>query len=300
MTRAYSWCFTINNYTETDTNSLVQWMDTKTPPKYLLYAPEISETGTPHYQGYVMFKNARTMSAVAKYLKRANLSEAKGNAQHNLSYIKGPYDDGKGKTKPLNTDCVEQGEIPQQGKRTDINEVCALVQGGANMREIIPQATSYQSIRMAEISLKYFEKPRETCTKLYWFHGPTGTGKTSSAYELCEDPYICMGTSKWWEGYDGQDDVIIDDYRRDFCKFHELLRLFDYLPLRVECKGGSRQFRAKRVFITTPYDIDQTWEGRTAEDIKQLKRRCVLEIPFLSLTHKPLDYYALQKEYSQD
>lgn len=301
MTSKYSWCFTINNYTENDKRLLDEWRDQKkSPAKYVLYAPEVCPTtGTPHYQGYVYFYNSRTLSAVSKYLKRASLRACKGSVDHNYAYIHGPFDDGKGKTKPINPDCVEHGEKPQQGKRTDINEVCALVQSGANMREIIPQATSYQSIRMAEISLKYFEKPRETRTEMYWFYGPTGTGKTYSAAELCEDPYICMETSKWWEGYDGQEDVIIDDYRRDFCKFHELLRLFDYLPYRVECKGGSRQFRAKRVFITTPYDIDRTWEGRTAEDIKQLKRRCVYEIPFLSLDQKPLDYYALQKELSQ-
>lgn len=82
-----------------------------------------------------------------------------------------------------------------------------------------------------------------------------------------------MESNKWWEGYDGHDDVIIDDYRRDFCKFRVLLHLLDHYPMRVECKGGSRQFRAKRLFITSPKSPTETWAGRTDEDLYQLTRR---------------------------
>ena len=35
---------------------------------------------------------------------------------------------------------------------------------------------------------------------------------------------------KWWEGYDGHEVVLLDDIRKDFCKFHELLTLLDIYP----------------------------------------------------------------------
>ena len=82
-----------------------------------------------------------------------------------------------------------------------------------------------------------------------------------------------MSTGKWWEGYDGQEVVIINDYRKDFCKFHELLNLLDRYPYRVECKGGSRQFTSKTIVITTPLSPEETWENRTSEDLGQLLRR---------------------------
>jgi hypothetical protein len=41
----------------------------------------------------------------------------------------------------------------------------------------------------------------------------------------------------------------------------------------VEYKGGSTEFRAKIVWVTTPKSPKDTWEGRSDEDIAQLLRR---------------------------
>uniref|UniRef100_UPI004048ADC4 RNA helicase domain-containing protein n=1 Tax=Polynucleobacter sp. TaxID=2029855 RepID=UPI004048ADC4 len=100
------------------------------------------------------------------------------------------------------------------------------------------------------------------------------------AHELSPKAYWKPPTTKWWDGYDGESDIIIDDYRRDFCTFADLLRLLDRYPLQVEVKGGTINFNAKRIFITTPKSIENTWEGRTAEDIDQLKRRVTEEVMF--------------------
>lgn len=87
------------------------------------------------------------------------------------------------------------------------------------------------------------------------------------------DAYVKMGTNKWWDGYEQQECVIVDDYRRDLCTFAELLRLFDRYPMRVECKGASVEFYSKVIIITTPKAPADTWEGRCEEDIRQLERR---------------------------
>lgn len=108
-----------------------------------------------------------------------------------------------------------------------------------------------------------------------WFYGSTGSGKTRQAYEdaktLGLTPYTCMATTKWWEGYDAHEYVIIDDMRKDFCKFHDLLRMLDRYPYLVECKGGSRQLLAKTIIITTTHRPEELYSGR--EDINQLLRR---------------------------
>jgi len=82
-----------------------------------------------------------------------------------------------------------------------------------------------------------------------------------------------MPSNKWWDGYCGQSEVIIDDYRRDLCTFAELLRLFDRYPHTVEFKGGSCQFLAKTIVVTTSKGPKETWEGRCDEDLAQLCRR---------------------------
>ena len=80
-----------------------------------------------------------------------------------------------------------------------------------------------------------------------------------------------MSTARWWDGYDAHENVIIDDMRKDFCKFHELLRYLHEHPFHVETKGGTRQFLARNIVITSCYSPDQLFETR--EDINQLLRR---------------------------
>ena len=80
-----------------------------------------------------------------------------------------------------------------------------------------------------------------------------------------------MDTGKWWEGYDAQEYVIIDDMRGDFLKFHQLLKLLDRYPYRVETKGSTRQFLATHIFITSSYHPEEMFSTR--EDIQQLLRR---------------------------
>jgi len=105
-----------------------------------------------------------------------------------------------------------------------------------------------------------------------WYYGSTGTGKSKKAYEILGDEcYTCLSTGKWFDGYDAHENVLIDDMRKDFMKFHELLRLLDRYAMRVECKGGTRQFVAKHIIITSCYHPKEMFETR--EDIQQLLRR---------------------------
>jgi hypothetical protein len=65
--------------------------------------------------------------------------------------------------------------------------------------------------------------------------------------------------------------VIIDDFRPSQFSFQELLRLLDRYPHQVEYKGGTRQFLAKTIIITTPLSIEETFSIN--ENINQLQRR---------------------------
>jgi len=89
---------------------------------------------------------------------------------------------------------------------------------------------------------------------------------------MCTNPWISGKNLKWWEGYDKHEDVIFDDFRNDFCTFHELLRILDRYPYKIECKGGSRELLAKRIFITCPFSPHDAYPS-SCEDIQQLIRR---------------------------
>lgn len=258
MSKTRSYCFTINNYTDDDIKLIDELEDLA---QYLVVGKEVGEQGTPHLQGYVYFKCQRHFKAVKKLLPKAHIEAAKADAAKNREYC----------TKQGDI-LIEAGDMPKAGKRTDIEKVRDELKEGANMRHIVDIAKSTQSIRMAEIYLKYHETARDWKPEVKWFHGSTGAGKTRAAREWLEDDiYTCLETGKWWEGYDAHDNVLIDDFRKDFCKFHTLLKILDRYEYKVETKGGSRQLLAKKIAITCPYHPKEVYNTR--EDVKQLLRR---------------------------
>lgn len=269
MSRERAWCFTDFIL---DENFLLGL-----PYSYICWGEETCpDTGRPHLQGFIYFKDARTVSSARKVMEGRHIKPRYENSTNEraISYCKGDYTGEDGKYKPLNAVFKEFGEKPKQGKRNDISIVLENIKkGNCTMRDIVTTSTSFQSIRMAEIQLKYFEPPRNWKTQVHWYHGKSGTGKTKTANEMCKDPYVCMESSKWWEGYDGHEDVIIDDYRPEFCTFQKLLNILDRYECRIECKGGSRQLRAKRIFITTPKSPQETWKHCKEEELYQLTRR---------------------------
>lgn len=251
--RARGWAFTLNNPTEEEEKAL-QALE----PRYLIYGKE--KVSTLHFQGYIYFETYKSFNQVKALIPRAHIEKAKGTPKQNHKYC---TKDG---------DFFEKGEIPSQGKRKDIEIVRDLIRQGKRMKEIVQEATSYQAIRTAEKILEYEEKKREWVTEVRWYHGATGTGKTKAAIEETTNPWISGKNLKWWNGYDGHDHVILDDFRADFCTFHELLRILDRYPYRIEVKGGSRELLAKLIIITSPYDPQNVY-AKTHEELEQLNRR---------------------------
>lgn len=245
---------------------------------YLVVGKEVCPTtGREHMQGYVRFANPHALAGVNK-LAKAHWEPCKGTEQDNFDYCTKEEDriiEWGEREKPDETD-----RDPKQGKRNDIAHVRELVQAGASMEEVVCESNSYQAIRMAETMLKYFEQKRSWIPNVVWIWGPTGTGKSHMAHNICgaddaeaREPWISGVNGRWFEGYDGHEKVIIDDFRHDWCDFHVLLRLLDRYPYRVEVKGGSRQFLARWIVITSPFPPDKVYPGRIGEDVAQLLRR---------------------------
>lgn len=106
--RARGVCITINNYTDGEQEDLRALCASAS---YAVFGRETGESGTPHLQGYIHFKQPRALSALKKVLPRAHLEIARGTPEDNRRYC----------TK--DNDFEEFGELPKQGKR---NEIAAL------------------------------------------------------------------------------------------------------------------------------------------------------------------------------
>lgn len=231
---------------------------------YLIYGLETCpKTGTKHHQGYFEMQNAMSLNAIKKALKNTNihLEVSKGSAEKNKIYCS------------KETVIEEFGEPKSQGKRTDIDNIREELEEGASMRDIIKTARSYQSLKIAECWLKYLEKKRDWKPEVYWYYGPPGSGKTKRALEESGEDRYCTGSSgKWFEGYDGHENLVIDDFRQEMMPFNNLIRLLDRTEYRFEHKGGSRQCLAKAIWITSPFHPKYVYED-SKEDMNQLLRR---------------------------
>lgn len=254
--RAKSYCLTINNWSQAEYDALVGLKY-----DYLIIGKEVGASGTPHLQCYVHYNNKLSFNTLKKKIPTAHIEKCKGSADDNIKYCSKDGDYAEFGTRPLG-----------QGHRSDLDVVREMVRETGKMREVVMVASSYQSVKMAEQILKYHEKKRDWKPTVKWFWGPTGTGKSREAYrELGEDFYVCLSTGRWFDGYDAHENVLIDDMRKDFMKFHELLRMLDRYAFAVETKGGTRQFLAKHIIITSCYHPATMFDTR--EDVQQLIRR---------------------------
>lgn len=249
------WCFTNFDLSVDYTTWGVQ---------YLIYGVEkCPETQLIHHQGYAEWPSNKRISALKKIHGKIHWEKRQGNATQAINYCM------------KDNEYTEIGERPitNQGKRSDIDEVKRLVNEGKGMKDIVDVCAGFQAIRFAEKLLEHKEKKREWKTEVNWYYGPTGTGKTRRAYEEAgPDAWISGKNLRWWQGYDAHEHVIIDDFRGDFCTFHELLRILDRYPYTIEHKGGARQLLAKKIWITSPYHPTDVY-GKGDEEVKQLLRR---------------------------
>lgn len=100
----------------------------------------------------------------------------------------------------------------------------------------------------------------------YVFWGPTGTGKSRTAWQqagLGAYPKVCIHeyipglliilqipTTKFWDGYKGQLNVVIDEFR-GIVDISAILRWCDRYPVLVEIKGSSRVLSAEKLWFTS-------------------------------------------------
>lgn len=254
--RLRNFVFTINNYTEEDEQQLAN-LDTK----YMIYGYEIGKKGTAHLQGYIVLNNQTRFNTIKETLKRAHIEPRKGTHEQALEYCKkgGKYKE-TGSFKP--------------GERTDLDRVREDCQFNNPMREITTYG-NLQQISVAKQYLTYNEQPRDWKPEVIWICGPSGCGKSRYARELTDKDklFIKNDESKWWDGYDSHEHIIIDDFRGSWWPLVYTLSLLDRYEKRIEIKGGFRQLKATKIIITAIRKPEQEYTFGKDEPCEQLLRR---------------------------
>lgn len=260
MSRSRSYCFTLNNYNDDD---LVYLRELSC--RYLIFGFEVGQQGTPHLQGYVYFDAGKSLSAAKKLISsRAHLETLRGTPLQAITYCK----------KEGNFE--EYGEPPSQGKRTDLEQVTTLIKEGASVTEVATQfPVQYVKFYRGINSLKYvLSTPYEHYdVRGLWYFGKPGTGKSSFARTF-PDIYL-KPQNKWWDGYDGQTTVILDDLDLGGECLGHLLKIWsDRYSCTGETKGGTVHLRHHRLIVTSNFSMDQIF-GSSNEILSAVKRRFV-------------------------
>lgn len=278
--RGRAYCFTANVAAAIDEAQLRAECERRQQDpgfRYLCFQLEIAPTTLQlHYQGYVHFGEKRDFRPAKACIEgifdvAPHIELARGTAADNREYCKKPGSRVEGSF-------VEFGTFPAQGRRTDLARVAQAVIEGKSLATV---AADYPTefIRYHG-GIKCFQavtqaKPRDmrVVPSVFWWFGPTGVGKSRRAFDLYGDAAYVKMNNAWWDGYTGQDVVIIDDYRPSLCTFQELLRIIDRYPMRVQIKGSSSELSATKFVFTTTSRPEVLWAGRTEEAMNQLLRR---------------------------
>lgn len=253
---ARSWCFTLNNYTEAEIEILAE-----IECRYIVCGKEVGENNTPHVQGYIEYDKPKKFGGVKKSIPRAHIEQRKGTREQARDYCM------------KDNNFTERGDWDAggTGRRTDLDK-CRELAATEGMRAVTA-ICNLQQIKVAEKFLTYNEEARDWKPKVIWICGKTGSGKSRQAREICKDDTYTKSTGKcWWDGYDGHENVIIDDFRDSWWPITEMLSLLDRYEKQVEVKGGFRQFKPKTIIVTSIKSPEECYKN-IGEDINQLIRR---------------------------
>jgi hypothetical protein len=286
MSKVRDFRFVLNNYTQEEEDAVKAW-----DCRYLVFGHEIAPTtGTPHLQGYVYWHSQKTFSACKKLNQRMDWRTCDATPEENREYC---IKDGD--------DVFEKGICPMSQKNKGDTEkqrwaeIIELAENGDWEKLKLDHPKVYAN-QLQKLEIVHSKRPRklenldhETIPH-FWYYGDPGTGKSLGARREAPDAYIKDPKTKWWNLYDLEDDVIIDDFDKyQVAQGGDMKRWLDIYPFMAECKGTQMMIRPKRIIVTSNYHPNDIWDDEITR--KAIARRCQI-IQFGKKTPDP-QYHAL-------
>lgn len=257
-------CFTWNNYPATAEEQLRTFFSTKRAV-YMVVGREIGESGTPHLQGYIHLKDAITFARFKHYFPSMHIEKAKGNAEQNKTY------------------CSKDQDFFEEGTCPKASSVASKVSWKAILDAAERGDWDYLKTNHPRVWVTMSEKliskrvPRSSIidgeTQNEWWYGATGTGKSKLAWEIYGDICYQKMLNKWWDGYDAQPVVIIEEWSPKNEVTASALKIWaDRYPFTAQIKGGVLQkIRPLKIIVISNYRLGDCFPDH--RDADPLARR---------------------------
>jgi len=210
------------------------------------------ETKRHHIQGYIAWDNPRSLKKFQQDigLKKFHYEMSRGTALQNKTYCS---KDGN---------FWEHGEIPQQGERTDWQSAINHLDSGGEVTTVVSeQPHLLPSIRALQTYKNLIQKSTHRDVKVIFLIGSSGTGKTRWAWDNYPELYT-KPEGNWWDGYTGQNTILLDDYYGDI-PYSQFLKVLDRYPLNLQIKGGFIPANYTTVIITSNDNYDRWYRQNT-------------------------------------
>lgn len=261
LNRSEKWVFTINNWTEEHKAYL-----RNVKCRYIVWGEEVApSTGTPHLQGVVFFASKKSHSQTVASLPDGTWTEASKCVDESIIYAKkeGKYEEvgvepmSRKRKGQCNIDRYQGAwEAAKKGRFDDIPEDIRI--------------RHYSTLK--KIHADYVECPPWVPHENYWFHGPSGCGKSKLARERYPEAYIKDPMSRWWDGYNGESHVIVDDFDKyQVAQSGDVKRWCDHYPFMAPVKGGYIKIRPAVVVVTSNYSPEEIWQDE--QTLNPVRRR---------------------------
>lgn len=264
-TQSRNWCFTdfeLLDFKKT-------YNEYKDIIRYITFGKEICpKTKKTHFQGWVQFFNKKRLNGVKRILgsKKIHVESCYGNEYSNDKYCQ---KDGK---------FCAYGKFITQGHRTDLEIIKKKIDDGASILECAQENFQIylqygRGIKEYKNMIDKVKRKKFREVKTIVLSGETGSGKTRRAMESTDSIYKITGTSlDWWDGYEGEETILIDEYNNDV-PITQMLNLLDGYELRLPVKGSFTYANWKKVFITTNLTRDELHPNAKPEHRRALNRR---------------------------
>jgi len=243
--------------------------------RYAVYVVEQGgESGKTHIQGFIHFQRPVAYSTIKTRLKSKTIHiEWVENDEKAVHYCSKPHEGcsckhcKKGEGKRLYGP-VEIGEMPNYASKateSPTDMLTKMIEQGLTDEQIAENAPwallrHSRGINALRFALQKKQSKEWREVQVILLTGDAGTGKTAWAIADSQDGYFKPDLSKkeiWFDGYQGERTLILDDFRGSSAKLEQLLKLLDGHQLSIPIKGGHTYALWTRVIITS---------NRTPED----------------------------------
>lgn len=248
--------------------------------KFLAFGRETCPTSKrKHHQCFMYFKGSRAHGKLA--LKRMGgwwgethnyVCAALGNQDANAIYCQ------------KESELEKVGTEPKQGAKTDLEDTCKeILNGKITVDDIAKKHPMHYHMYGRTLervqTLQKRTQWRTWMTEGIWYFGKTGSGKSHQAYDMenyhPDTHYILDLQEDWWDGYVGQEYIIINEFKGQI-PFGQLMDLCDKYPKTVKTKCREKvPFLAKKIVIASISRPEHCYRNLSVynSDIGELYRR---------------------------